>query len=100
MGYCQSFRTRQEFPLNRQNIPIIMRRLVIFEWAIILIALFSLLPAALGYRQPMLYRVYLIIIMLALIWVTRNRVLRTRQAAEEAQRKHDEMTGRGSKPMM
>ena len=70
------------------------------EWAIIIIALFSLLPAAFGYRQPILYRVYLIIVMLALIWVTRNRVLRTRQAAAEARKKHDEMVGRGSKPRM
>jgi purine-cytosine permease-like protein len=72
-----------------------MRRLILIEWTIILIALFSLLPVAFGYQQPIWYRIYLIIILLALIWVTRNRVQRTKEAAMEAQKKHDEIVGPG-----
>ena len=75
-----------------------MRKLILLEWAIILIALFSLLPVAFGYQQAVWYRIYLIIVLLALLWVTRNRVLRTRQAAAEAQKKHDEIVGRGPRP--
>jgi len=76
-----------------------MPRLVLLEWAIIFVALVSLWPVVMGYHATW-YRVYLVVIMVALLWVTRNRLARTRQAAAEARRRHDEITGRGSRPML
>ena len=75
-----------------------MKHLVLWEWLIILLALASLWPVVLRY-DALWYKIYLVIIMLALLVVTRNRFLRTRDAAAEAQRKHDEMTRRGTKPL-
>ena len=68
-----------------------MKRLIIIEWIIILLALVSLWPVIIG-DQPGWYYGILVAVLLALIWVTRNRVLRTQKAAQEAREKHDEAT--------
>lgn len=70
-----------------------MNKLIVIEWAIIILALVSLWPMVAGYHA-IWYRIYLVVIMLALFWVTRNRLARTRQAADEAKQKHDEATKR------
>jgi len=72
-----------------------MSRLVFLEWVIIIAALFSLWPFITGY-QSTLYRIYLAVVMLALVWVARNRLVRIRQAALEAKRKHDEILNQPS----
>ncbi len=71
-----------------------MPKLILVEWLIIFLALISLWPVVTGY-QATWYRIYLLAIMLALLWVTRNRILRTRDAAKGAQKKHDETMGKG-----
>ena len=63
-----------------------MSRLILLEWIIIVIALLSLWPVILGHNS-LWYSIYLFVVMLALVWVTRNRVVRTREAAREAKLK-------------
>jgi hypothetical protein len=70
-----------------------MKRLVLIEWIIILWALISLVPVGLHY-QAVWYRIYLVLVLIALLWVTRNRLQRTRAGAAESQRQHDEMMRR------
>jgi len=74
-----------------------MKRLILIEWIIIGIALISLWPAVVSREEPWYrwYQIYLVILMLVMFWITRNRIRRTRAASEEAQKKHDEIVGRG-----
>ncbi len=80
---------------------------ILLEWAVIVLALFSLWPVWMGY-QALWYRGYLVVIMLILFWVARNRLARIRQAAAEAQRRsarcasgaHDQPVGRGAGPAL
>jgi hypothetical protein len=54
-----------------------MTRLVLLEWIIIAIALLSLWPVIIGYSL-LWYKLYLLVVLGALIWVTRNRLARIR----------------------
>jgi|WetSurMetagenome_2_1015567.scaffolds.fasta_scaffold360221_1 hypothetical protein len=56
-----------------------MKRLIIIEWGIIFAAMLSIWPWLLGYRSGW-YRALQIAVLLALIWVTRNRLRRARGA--------------------
>jgi hypothetical protein len=54
-----------------------MNRLVIIEWIIIFAAMAGIWPWLLGYRSGW-YGALQIFLLLALIWVTRNRLRRVR----------------------
>jgi hypothetical protein len=54
-----------------------MKRLELLEWIVIIIALVSLWPVVIGY-SPIWYKLYLVVVLGALIWVTRNRLHRIR----------------------
>lgn len=66
-----------------------MRRAIIAESALILLALASLWPLLAGYR-PFWYNFWLLLMLAAMGWVAARRLRRIRAAAEEAKRKRDE----------
>jgi hypothetical protein len=76
-----------------------MSRLIVLEWVVIVAALLSLWPAILGYHEN-LYRGWLAGMVIALVWVTRNRLSRIRQAAAEAKRLQEELDRRQVKPLI
>ncbi|NIM06278.1 MAG: hypothetical protein GTO55_07840 [Armatimonadetes bacterium] len=75
-----------------------MSRVVLIEWIIIIVGLISIWPIIAGYHA-IWYSIYLFVVMLALIWVTRSRLRRIRQAADESRRKQEEIERTGPKPM-
>jgi len=73
----------------------------IIETILIIIALLSLLALVPGYDwagSPWYKFGWLSIILVAMAWVARRRLARTRDAAEEAKRKRDEAERTGRPP--
>jgi hypothetical protein len=71
----------------------------LLEPALIIIALVSLWPMLRDYK-PMWYRVWLVLVLGAMIWVAQRRLARTRAAADEAKRIRDEMAKGGRPPYL
>lgn len=69
--------------------------MVLLESALILVALFSLVPMLWVSPRPLLYNIWLVIMLAAMVWVSARRVGRTRDAVEEAKRKRDEAARSG-----
>ena len=67
------------------------------ESILIVVALLSLLPMIRGYHIYWWYQAWLAVVLVALIWVTRRQLQRTREAAEESTRKR-EAGERGGRP--
>ena len=76
-----------------------MRGMVIFESALIIVALASLWPLLLGFRHPV-YSLWLCVMLGAMAWVAVRRLKRVRGAAEEAKRKRDDAERSGRPPWM
>jgi hypothetical protein len=76
-----------------------MRRAVIAESVLIVVALISLWPLLAGYRPPW-YRIWLLLMLAAMAWVAVRRLRRVRAAAEEAKRKRDEAERSGRPPWL
>ncbi len=72
---------------------------VIVESVLILIALVSLWPMMWDYK-PMWYRVWLVVMLLAMGWVAQRRLARVRAASDEAKRMRDEMERGGRPPVL
>ena len=66
----------------------------IIESILILVALASLWPYIIGYREPW-YTGWMIAMLGVMVWVARRRVGRIRSAAAEAREKHDAATRLG-----
>jgi len=69
------------------------------ETVLIVVALVSLWPLLLEYKAAW-YQVWLVAMLGAMVWVAARRIGRTRQAAEEAKRKRDEMERGGRPPFL
>ena len=76
-----------------------MSRVEVLESALIILALASLWPVALGYRAVW-YVVWLMVVLAAMGWLAVRRVRRIRAAAEEAKRKRDEAERSGRPPWL
>jgi ABC-type transport system involved in Fe-S cluster assembly fused permease/ATPase subunit len=79
------------------------RAVRIIETIVIMAALVSLWPLILGYEWAGAgwYRSgALVVVLLALVWVTARRLSRIRSAAEEAKRKRDEAERSGRPPWL
>lgn len=61
----------------------------VIESILILVALASLWPYILGYREPW-YTVWTLAMLGVMVWVTTRRLARIRSAAAEAKGKHDQ----------
>lgn len=61
----------------------------VIESILILVALASLWPYIVGYRETW-YTVWLLAVVGLMVWVTTRRLARIRSAADEAKEKHDE----------
>jgi hypothetical protein len=72
--------------------------LVLLESALILVALFSLVPMLWVSPRPLLYDIWLGLMLIAMVWVSARRLGRTRVAVEEAKRKRDEAARTGRPP--
>ena len=51
---------------------------VIVEWILVFLALLGLWPWILGYREPW-YRLVLVVVLIAMIWVAVRRISRIRR---------------------
>jgi hypothetical protein len=67
-------------------------RVELLESALILVALFSLLPLLFGF-QPLWYKLWLGAVLLTMGWVAWRRLGRTKAALEEERRKREERGG-------
>ena len=76
-----------------------MKKLERLETVLILVALVSLWPLLLEYGA-LWYRLWLVVMLGAMVWVAARRIGRTREAAEEAKRKRDEMEKGGRPPVL
>ncbi|MCJ7822640.1 MAG: hypothetical protein MUQ26_06125 [Armatimonadetes bacterium] len=76
-----------------------MRRMVIFESALIILALASLWPLLVGFHHPV-YSLWLCAMLGAMVWVAVRRLKRVRAASEEAKRKRDDAERSGRPPGM
>jgi len=61
----------------------------VIESILILVALGSLWPYIVGYREPW-YTGWMLAMLGVMVWVATRRLARIRSAAEEAKGKHDE----------
>ena len=66
----------------------------IIESILILLALASLWPYIIGYREPW-YMGWMLAMLGVMVWVATRRLARIRSAAAEAQEKHDAATRTG-----
>jgi hypothetical protein len=71
-----------------------------FESALIIVALVSLWPMLLGYERTWWYRVWLVLMLGAMVWVASRRLARTRAAAAESKRLRDETEKTGRPPVL
>ena len=76
-----------------------MKKRELVETVLIVVALVSLWPLLLEYKAAW-YQVWLVAMLGAMVWVAARRIGRTRQAAEEAKRKRDEMERGGRPPFL
>ena len=76
-----------------------MKKRELVETVLIVVALISLWPLLLEYKAAW-YQVWLVAMLGAMVWVAARRIGRTRQAAEEAKRKRDEMERGGRPPLL
>ena len=76
-----------------------MKTLERVETVLIVVALVSLWPLLIEYGAVW-YRVWLVAMLGAMVWVAARRLRRTREAAEEAKRTRDEMEKGGRPPVL
>ena len=76
-----------------------VKKLERVETVLIMVALVSLWPLLLEYKAAW-YQVWLVGMLGAMVWVAARRIGRTREAAEEAKRKRDEMEKGGRPPFL
>ena len=76
-----------------------MRRMVILESVLIIVALASLWPLLVGFHH-IAYSLWLCVMLGAMAWVSVRRLKRVRAAADEAKRKRDDAERSGRPPGM